>query len=73
MLSQILKASKAPLGYVSAVKTHRCESCEKHKNLPQTHKTSLPKPYVFNEELGFDVLEVYDSSGTRYSILNILD
>lgn len=72
VLIQILKASRAPKEYLDAVASFRCESCEVNKPEPQTHKTSVPRPYVFNDCIGLDVFEIYDSVGTRYSALNMI-
>ena len=39
----------------------------------QTHKVAKPKPYTFNHEVGVDVFEVHDASGTTYAILSVVD
>ena len=56
--------------YIEAAKNYRCESCEHHKPLPQTHKVAMPKKFCFNYEIGIDCLEVKDNSGERYTFLN---
>ena len=40
--------------------------------MPQTSKVSLPREYSFNLEVGVDVLEVKDSEGNPYLLLNII-
>ena len=69
----MLRAAKAPKEYIEAAKSHRCATCEQTKPKPQTHKVSEPKPYIFNHEVGIDVIEVKDAAGTRYDILNMVD
>ena len=56
-----------------AVRLLRCEGCEDNKQRPQSTKTSLPRDFVFNREVGLDILEIKDVDGTRFSCLNVLD
>eukprot|EP00959_Pyramimonas_sp_CCMP1952_P182295 3811754-Pyramimonas_sp.AAC.1 len=58
--------------YIETAKNYRCELCEHHKPLAQTHKVALPKKFCFNHEIGIDCLEVKDNSGERYTFLNIV-
>ena len=39
---------------------------------PQTSKTTKPKEYGFNNDVGLDAFELHDHSGERHSFLNIL-
>ncbi len=73
VLCQILRAARAPLDYIKAARHMKCEGCEENKQKPQSAKVALPKDYVFNREIGVDVLEIKDSSGHRYSCLNVID
>ena len=66
----MLRAARCPKDYIEAAKSYRCNVCEQIKPIPQTHKVAPPKPYTFNAEIGVDVLEVTDSAGTHYDILN---
>ena len=39
----------------------------------KTHKTSMPYDFCFGAALGIDPLELKDSVGNRYSVLNMVD
>jgi hypothetical protein len=68
---QLLRAARVPKEFIEAAKVHRCDVSTK----PPTplKKVAPPKPYVFNHEVGVDVVEVKDAAGTFYDILNIVD
>ena len=72
-LVQMLRAAKVPKEFIEAAKSHRCDVCEATKPPTRTNKVSRPKPYVFNHEIGIDVMEVKDAAGTFYDILNVVD
>ena len=72
-LVQMLRAAHCPKDYIDAAKSHRCAACETTKPKPRSNKTSTPKPYVFNHEVGVDVLEIKDAAGTFFDILNVVD
>ena len=72
-LVQMLRAAKAPKEYIDAARSHRCDVCDSTKPPARSSKVSMPKPYTFNHEVGIDVLEVKDASGTFYDILNVVD
>ena len=72
-LVQMLRASKVPKSFIDAAKAHRCDVCDSTKPPPRLNKTSRPKPYIFNHEVGVDVLEIKDAAGTFYDILNVVD
>jgi hypothetical protein len=72
-LVQMLRAAKVPKVYIDAAKAHKCDVCVSTKPPPRSAKTSTPKPYVFNHEVGVDVLEIKDAAGTYYDILNVVD
>eukprot|EP00959_Pyramimonas_sp_CCMP1952_P426342 8929712-Pyramimonas_sp.AAC.1 len=58
--------------YIEAAKNDRCESCEHHNPLAQTHNVALPKKFCFNHEICIDCLEVKGNSGEHYTFLNIV-
>ena len=64
VLCQTLRAARAPPDYIMAARHLKCDGCEENKQKPQSTKVALPKDYVFNRELGVDVLEIKDSNGT---------
>eukprot|EP00959_Pyramimonas_sp_CCMP1952_P097528 2038712-Pyramimonas_sp.AAC.1 len=71
-LVQLLGISGTSSDYIEVVANYRCDSCERHKQLAQTHKVALPKKVCFNHEIGIDCVEVKDNSGERYTFLNIV-
>ena len=73
VLKNILKIAKAPKEYIDAADHLRCEQCELTKRNPQTAKSAPPKPYVFNHEVGIDVLDLHDYEGNCHLFLNIVD
>ncbi len=73
VLCQILRAARAPPDYIMAARHLKCDGCEEHKPKAQSSKVALPKDYVFNREIGVDVLEIKDADGHRFSCLNIID
>ena len=72
-LVQMLRAAKVPTEYIQAAKAHRCDICDATKPPPRSNKVSKPKPYTFNHEIGVDVLEIRDTEGTFFDILNVVD
>ena len=72
-LVQMLRAAKAPKDFIEAAKSHRCDVCEATRPPVRTNKVARPKPYIFNHEIGVDVLEVKDAAGTFYDLLNVVD
>eukprot|EP00438_Fugacium_kawagutii_P009145 Skav206186 [mRNA] locus=scaffold1844:100592:105303:- [translate_table: standard] len=72
-LINLLRAAKVRKEFIDAVKVHRCEICEKTGPKKPTHKTQLPSEYTFNHTLGIDILEVLDSKGEKYQVLNMVD
>ena len=63
VLVQILRAAKAPKDHIDAARHFRCDHCVTNSTKPQTQKVTAPKPYVFNEQVGIDVLYVKDATG----------
>ena len=68
----LLKAAKVRKEFIDAVKVHRCIPCERTEPKRPTHKTRLPHEYVFNHTLGIDVLELTDTMGQKYQVLNMV-
>ena len=58
--------------YIKAAEYLRCDDCEKIYKPKQTSKTAPPKPYMFNYEVGVDVLDLHDCEGNVYQFLNIV-
>jgi hypothetical protein len=48
VLSQILRAARAPPEFITAARHFNCDACEENRPTPQTAKVNLPKDYVFN-------------------------
>ena len=69
----MLRAAKVPKEYIDAAKAHRCDVCDSTKPPPRSQKVSRPKPYSFNHEIGVDVLDIKDTAGTIFDILNVVD
>ena len=57
---------------IKAVDHLRCEHCVAEANPTQTTKVGPPKPYVFNHEVGVDVLEMHDVNEKCNLFLNIV-
>jgi len=72
-LVQMLRAAKVPKEFIDAAKAHRCDVCEATKPPARRNKVARPKPYIFNHEIGVDVLEVKDNAGTFFDLLNVVD
>ena len=64
----MLRASRVPKEYIEAAKVHKCDVCVATKPPTPLKKVSPPKPYVFNHEVGADVVKVKDVVGTFYDI-----
>ena len=73
VMTNLLKAAKVDKAYIDAVKLHRCTACEDTAPKTKTHKTSLPYEYRFGANLGIDLLELKDSVGHKYAVLNMVD
>ena len=72
VVKAILKAAQAPKEYVDAVDNLRCEACDATAPNPQTKKSAPPKPYVFNHDVGVDLLDLHDADGNSHLFLNIV-
>jgi hypothetical protein len=72
VLAQVMRAGKARAEYIAALRYFHFDACRDCAPVPQTSKVSLPQGYAFNQEVGVDVLEVKDSEGNLYLMLNIV-
>ena len=64
------RAAHAPKEYIEAAKHYKCTVCGTTKVKPRTFKVAPPKPYIFNYEIGIDVIEIKDDAGMHFDILN---
>jgi len=71
-LKTILKMSKSSKELLDAVDHPRCEHCVISAKLTQTAKVGPPKPYIFNHEVGIDVVDIHDVQGNPFQFLNIV-
>ena len=72
VLINLLRAAKVNKEFIDGVRLHRCTTCEDTAKKPPTHKVSMPYEYRFNHALGIDLLEVVDSVGQKYQVLNMV-
>ncbi|CAE7834664.1 unnamed protein product [Symbiodinium sp. CCMP2592] len=73
VLVQELRGAGASEELVNAAKIFKCESCRVSEEKVRTHPVSAPPPYEFNHTVSVDVLETADSTGAKFSWLNIID
>ncbi|CAE7211787.1 RE1 [Symbiodinium sp. CCMP2592] len=71
--SKVLRGAGASEELVNAAKIFKCESCRVSEEKVCTHPVSAPPPYEFNHTVSVDVLETADSTGAKFSWLNIID
>eukprot|EP00959_Pyramimonas_sp_CCMP1952_P307954 6445349-Pyramimonas_sp.AAC.1 len=55
--SLLLRISRVSSDYIDAAENYRCESCEHHNALAQTHKVALHRKFCFNHEIGIGCLQ----------------
>ena len=70
---QVLRGAGASDELINAAKVFRCETCRVSDEGTKTHPVSAPPPYEFNHTVSVDVFETSDSTGQKYSWLNIVD
>ena len=68
----MLRAAKVKKEFIDACRYHRCSICEETAPKKPTHKTTLPSQFIFNHTLGIDVLELTDSEGAKFQVLNMV-
>ena len=71
VLLNLLRSARVSKQYI-AVKYFRCIECEESAPRRNGHKMSLPNRYEFNYALGIDVLEILDTDGAKYQVLNMI-
>ena len=68
----LLRAAKIKKEFVEAARLHHCDACERTAPKRPTHKVSLPHGYTFNNSVGLDLLEITDTCGEKYQVLNMV-
>ena len=71
VLLNLLRSARVSKEY-NAVKYFRCIECKETAPRRTGHKTSLPYRYGFINALGIDVLEILDTDGAKYQVLNMI-
>ncbi|CAL1129119.1 unnamed protein product [Cladocopium goreaui] len=72
-LKNILKAGRASPELIEAARLVRCQACEDTAKPPRDHPVGSHFNYEFNSMLGFDVLEMRDHLGNKYSVMSMVD
>ena len=75
VLEQILRQSRASPDFIKAAKLHRCKVWQDVASKPRHHPVSSNSNFdaEFNHTIGADSLEIKDSEGKRYTVLNFVD
>ena len=73
VMIQVLRGAGASDELINAAKVFKCETCRVSDEGTKTHPVSAPPPYEFNHTVSVDVFETADSTGQKYSWLNIVD
>ena len=68
----LLRAAKIKKEFVEAARLHHCDACERTTPKRPTHKVSLPHGYTFSNSVGLDLLEITDTCGEKYQVLNMV-
>ena len=72
VLVNLLRAAKQPPEMINAARYFRSLTCEQCQDKPQTSKTAIPKPYVFNVTVGLHVFNLHDFGGNPYLFMNCI-
>ena len=72
-LKNILKAGRASPELIEAARLVRCQACEDSAKPPRDHPVGSHFNFEFNAMLGFDVLEMRDHLGGKYSVMSMVD
>ena len=72
-LKNILKAGRASPELIEAARLVRCQAREDSAKPPRDHQVGIHFNYEFNSMLGFDVLEMRDYVGGKYSVMSMVD
>ena len=73
VMIQVLRGAGASDELINAAKVFKCETCGVSDEGTKTHPVSAPPLYEFNHTVSVDVFETADSTGQKYSWLNIVD
>ena len=73
VMIQVPRGAGASDELINAAKVFKCETCRVSDEGTKTHPVSAPPPYEFNHTVSVDVFETADSTGQKYSWLNIVD
>jgi hypothetical protein len=63
VLKEMLKIAKAPQEAIDAVEHLKCDECIATSKPKQTTKSGGPHPYIFNHNVGIDVIDLHDDEG----------
>ena len=72
-LKNILKAGRASPELIEAARLVRCQACEDSAKPPRDHPVGSHFNFGFNSVLGFDVPEMRDHLGNKYSVMSMVD
>ena len=72
VMINLLRAAKVKKEFIEATRLHRCTTCEQVSQKKPTHKVAMPHDYVFNHTVGIDLLELTDTIGQKYQVLNMI-
>ena len=72
-LARALLVAGAPAQVVACAKRLKCAVCQERKPLKASRPASLPMPKDINDQVHVDLFEAFDSAGTRYYIVHIID
>ena len=72
VLEQILRQSRASPDFIKAINLHRCKVCQDVAPKARHHPVPSNFNAEFNHTIGADSLEIKDSEGKRYTVLNVV-
>lgn len=72
-LARALVIAGAPTEAVVAAKQHRCAICDEKKAPKSRRPASLPTPRDVSDQIHIDVFDVFDSAGTKFQVIHVID
>ena len=72
-LARALVIAGAPTEAVVAAKQHRCAICDEKRAPKSRRPASLPTPRDVSDQIHIDVFDVFDSSGTKFQVIHVID
>eukprot|EP00435_Cladocopium_sp_Y103_P018581 s757_g4.t1 len=57
----------------NAAKHHKCDICQERRQPKTRRPASLPAPKDAGDQANIDLIDVYDSSGTKFTAIHIID